>query len=116
MNNKLPIEIKKDNIFKRFFNYIKKIFQKTSNVQNIEENQIEKKKTKINELYKIENLEKVNANVIKQINRQNKIEEIIQIIEKEPKILEKLDIPKLEIIDKYYKDKIIEYRKKLSNT
>ena len=116
MNNKLPIEVKKDNIFKRFFNYIKKIFKKKTSKETIEkseESTIVKKTTKITELYKLENFDEVNADVIKETNRRNKIEEIIRIIEKEPEILNKLDIPKLEVIDQYYKDKIIEYRKKL---
>ena len=77
---------------------------------------MKKNKLEFEDCNKLENLDKVNVNVIKQVNRQNKIEEIIQIIEKEPEMLKKLDIPKLEVIDKYYKDKIIEYRKKLSNS
>ena len=44
------------------------------------------------------------------------MEEIIKIIEKEPELLKKLDIPKLEMIDNYYKEKIAEYKKKLKKT
>ena len=52
---------------------------------------------------------------MEEINKQNKInklEEIFQIIEKEPRVLEKLDIEKLKIIDKYYKYKVSECKKK----
>ena len=64
---------------------------------------------------KIDELCKVDNSVIKKMNQKQKLEEIIKIIEKNPDILEKLDIPKLKIINKYYKDKILEYEKKLSN-
>lgn len=64
---------------------------------------------------KIDELCKVDSSVIKKMNQKQKLEEIIKIIEKNPDILEKLDIPKLKIINKYYKDKILEYEKKLSN-
>lgn len=46
-------------------------------------------------------------------NQLSIIEEIIQIIEKNPNVLENLDISKLEFIDLYYKRKIIECKKKL---
>ncbi len=117
MNNNLPTEVKNNNIFKKIFNYIKTIFKKkTSNetIENSQESVIPKKKTKITELYKVENLDKLNADVIREANRKNKIEEIIQIIEKDPETLKRLDIPKLEVIDQYYKDKITECKKKLS--
>ena len=117
MSSKLPVEVKKDNILKKFFKYIKNIFKKKTSMEDIEEigeSAIEKNKSKITELYKLENLDEVNANVIREANRKNIIEEIIRIIEKEPEILKKLDIPKLEVIDQYYKEKIIEYKKRLS--
>lgn len=117
MSNKLPIKVKKDNIFFRFFNYIKNFLKKKTSMQTIEKSEEStriKKKTRIFEQYKLENLDEVNADIIKEVNRKCKIEEIIRIIEKEPELLKKIDIPKLKVIDKYYKDEIIKYRKKLS--
>ena len=68
----------------------------------------------IKEKYKVE-INEINSNIIKDLNRKRKMEEIIQIIERKPETLKKLDIPKLEIIDRYYKEKIIEYKKILNN-
>ena len=56
MNNKLPIKIQKDNMLKKFFNYIKKIFNKKTKIKDmneIEESSILEGRTKINELYLI---------------------------------------------------------------
>ena len=117
MSNKLPIKVKKNNIIKKFFNYIKKIFKKKTSEQHIDRTEqtiSEDRKTKISEQYKLENMDEVNADIIKEANRKSKIEEIIRLIEKKPEILKKLDIPKLEIIDKYYKDEIKKYKRKLS--
>ena len=75
-----------------------------------------KSKSKFTEIYKVNNLENVNEKIRKETKRQNKIKEIIQIIEKNPETLEKLDISKLEIIDNYYKQKIMECRRKLAKS
>ena len=117
MSNKLPIKAKQKNFLKKFFDYIKKFLNKKTSMEHIEsteETASEKRKSKIAELYKLENMEGGNSDIIKEANRKSKIEELICIIEKKPEMLKKLDIPQLEIIDKYYKDKIKEYRKKLS--
>lgn len=45
--------------------------------------------------------------------QQKKLKEIIEIIEKHPSTLQKLDIEKLEVIDNYYIEKIAEYKKKI---
>ena len=73
-----------------------------------------RKSNKIIDLYRVENIDEKNAEIIKKNNQKRKMEEIIKIIEKEPELLKKLDIPKLEMIDNYYKEKIAEYKKKLS--
>lgn len=59
---------------------------------------------------------RLDDNSMEKVNRQNKInqlEEIFQIIEKDPKLLENLDLERLKIIDKYYKYKISECKKTL---
>lgn len=117
MSNKLPIKAKQKNFLKKFFDYIKKFLNKKTSMEHIdrtEETASKERKSKIAELYKLENMDGVNSDIIKEANRKSKIEEIIRIIEKKPEILKKLDIPKLEIIDKYYKDEIKKYKRKLS--
>lgn len=113
----LPIEIKKENIFKKFFKFVKNIFKKEPKVQNetVEEEYIIPKERKVTELYKVDNLDEITSSVIEENNKKIKMQEIIDIIEKNPSTLEKLDIAKLEIIDNYYKEKIDEYKKKLAN-
>ena len=86
--------------------------EKCDDVKNFKENTTYSI-NKIVENYKVTNLDEVNARIVEEANRNRKLEEIIQIIEKDSNLLEKLDVPKLEIIDKYYKDKIIRYKKKL---
>lgn len=115
-SNDLPAEVKKDNVFKRLYKFIKSFFSKYEKNNIVEDTAVIEKETKIRELYKVANLEEISSNIINEANKKRTLEEIIQIIEKEPEILKKLDIPKLKVIDKYYKDKIIEYRKKLENT
>jgi len=115
MSKDLPVELKKDNIFKRIFNNIKRLlFNKKNNNVMVESTPIIDEKINFTDFYKVENLEHVNASIIRDINNKNKIEEIIQIIEKNPDTLDKLDIPKLEIIDNYYKNKVLEYKNKIA--
>ena len=122
MNNNLPAEIKKENIFKRLFNFVKKIFKKDTNIQIIEQNnnvesvyaEDKKSTNKITELYKVSGLDEVNEEYRKREDNRKRIEEIIQIIEKEPKTIKKLDIPQLEVIDNYYKEKIAECKMKIA--
>lgn len=68
-----------------------------------------------NKLYKINIPDEVNSKIINESKRKRKLLEIIQIIENNPETLEKLDIPKLEVIDNYYKEKIIECKKKIES-
>lgn len=119
MNNNLPAEMKNENIFKRLFNFVKNIFKKDTNIQNIEQNNTvydeDKKSTnKITELYKVSGMDEVNEEYRKKEDKRKKIEEIIQIIEKEPKTIKKLDISQLEVIDNYYKEKIAECKMKIA--
>lgn len=111
--SKLPVKLKKQNIFEQFYNYIKKFLKKEKNIGN---ETIKAKESNMTEKYKVYNIDKINADLIKEVNKKNKMEEIIQIIEKNPEALEKLDIPKLEIIDNYYKERIIEYKRKLGKS
>lgn len=109
MNNKLPIEVKKDNLFTRLFRFLKSVFKKKEENDVIKEN----KELDNNITFKEKNLEELKFETITKRNPQKVIEEIIQIVEKNPDTLEKLDITKLEIIDMYYKRKIAECKRKL---
>lgn len=112
MNNKLPIEVKKDNIFTRLFNFLKSVFKKQDKETSEKEN---KELMNKNSDFKENNLEKLKFETMTRRNPQKVIEEIIQIIEKNPNVLENLDIEKLEIIDMYYKRKIVACKRKLKN-
>ena len=72
------------------------------------------KKYKLKDDYKIDNIDEKNTAIIRKIKKKATLEEIIHMVEKNPNLLHKLDIPKLEIIDKYYKEKIAKIRKKLN--
>lgn len=109
MNNKLPIEVKKDNLFTRLVRFLKSVFKKKDKTDIIRENEELDNST----AFKEKNLEELKFETIVKRNPQKVIEEIIQIIEKNPDTLEKLDITKLEIIDMYYKRKIAECKRKL---
>lgn len=65
------------------------------------------------DLFRINGLEEKNAQLIKKNSNKIMMNEIIAIIEKNPYMLEKLDISRLEIINEYYKRKIREYKKKI---
>lgn len=109
MNNKLPIEVKKDNFLTRFFKFLTSIFKKKDEVCSIQENnEVDNGIT-----FEGNNLKEIKSESMSKRNPQKVIEEIVQIIEKRPDILEKLDIEKLEVIDMYYKRKIAECKRKL---
>lgn len=110
----LPIKVKEDNIFRKI---LKLFFNIYKTKQNNEINSIEERKDtkKLSEKYKINDLNEINADIIKKANERMKMEEIINIIEEKPELLENLSISKLEIIDRYYKEKIVEYKKKIAN-
>ena len=118
MKEKLPVQFKKDNIFKRFINFIihkikKKQYTNDDNSQPViiepEKNINQSTDTNTLEQYKVDNAGQINSNAIKAANQTKTLEEIIQIIEKEPSMLEKLDIDKLKIIDQYYDNEIKRY-------
>lgn len=118
MKEKLPVQFKKDNIFKRFINFIirpftKKQYTNDDNSQPViiepEKNINQSTDTNTLEQYKVDNAGQINSNAIKAANQTKTLEEIIQIIEKEPSMLEKLDIDKLKIIDQYYDNEIKKY-------
>lgn len=111
MDKNLPIKAKNESFFKKIINYIK-LFLGNNEKENIEE-KATVEATSIDELYKVENVDE--QKTVKEINKKNKIEEIIQIVEKNPEILDTLNVLRLETIDNYYKEKIAEYRRKISN-
>ena len=111
MDRNLPIEAKKDNFFSRLINHIKTFFGSNEKVE-FEESASEAI-TSINELYKVDTIDE--QKVVKEINRKNKIEEIIKIVEENPEILDTLNISRLELIDSYYSEKIVEYKRKVES-
>ena len=118
MESKAIIKVKKESIFKRISNFINKIFTREKYIGNKEEKEeidFTNCKNSIDKLYRVDIPDEVNYNIINEGKRKRKLHEIIQIIESNPETLEKLDIPKLEVIDKYYKEKIIECRRKIEN-
>ena len=52
---------------------------------------------------------------MEEILKKYKLKEIIQMIEEHPELLDTLDIPKLEIINNYYKEELEICKKKISN-
>lgn len=113
MNNKLPIEVKEDNIFKKIFSYIKNIFNKKDEHHEIKESI--KNKDDNEEFYKLkEKLMKNNNQYVQKRSSKKIMDEIIELVEENPDMLEKLDIEKLEIIDRYYEQRIIECKEILN--
>ncbi len=70
--------------------------------------------SKFKKSYKVEGLDEKNREIVDKEKNRKKMEEIIEIIEKKPELLENLNVPKLEIIDNYYKEKISECKRKLA--
>jgi len=116
MEKELPAKIN-ESFFKRFMNYIKRFFGKKYEIEEIKkepEKQIKKEYVVPTTIKQY----KFNENVSKYMEIERKLEkmkEIINIIEKNPYILEKLDCSKLEIIDLYYKKEIMEINGKIRN-
>lgn len=71
-----------------------------------------KRKNNIFDSYKIQDSNSESI-LTKKSNRNKQIEEIIYFIEKHPQTLNSLTIQQLELIDIYYKKKIIECKRKL---
>ncbi len=71
-----------------------------------------KRKNNIFDSYKIQDSNSESI-LTKKLNRNKQIEEIIYFIEKYPQTLNSLTIQQLELIDIYYKKKIIECKRKL---
>ena len=71
-----------------------------------------KRKNNIFDSYKIQDSNSESI-LTKKLNRNKQIEEIIYFIEKYPQPLNSLTIQQLELIDIYYKKKIIECKRKL---
>lgn len=111
MDTNLPAIAKKDTVFKKMVNFIKRVFKvrKRSKIEKISRKECA---NKINELYKVALSN--NDKIIKETNRKERLFDIIKIIEKQPEMLEDLDISKLEVIDNYYKNEISEYKKKIA--
>lgn len=115
MNNNLPIEQKriKKPFFKKVINFVKNIFKKDkTKAERKMRDRIETNAARLREAYK---KNEPAFNTTHDIDKKRKISEIIKLVEKDPEALKNLDIDKLKIIDKYYKEEIAEYKKKISN-
>ena len=110
-SNKLPAIVKKDTILKKIFNFVKRKFKKKTKNKKKTTPNMKYDKNRINELYKIATN---NDKIIKEVKQQEKMIEIIKLIEKNPETLENLDTQRLEVIDSYYKSEIERYKKKIS--
>lgn len=107
MSSNLPI--KKESKISRFFNYIKALFRKESKeniFQDVEVSDKLNQEATIVDKYKV-------YGIAEKIKRKQTLEQIIDMIEQNPDALYSLDTTKLEIIDTYYKEKIMECRKRL---
>lgn len=118
MGNNLPVK-SKNSFWNRIVNRIKGFFRKEKpdidmQVEEVREFETVEKSGFV-EKYQVEEAKDLTENVIKENIRRNNIEDIIQIIEKNPELLDELDIDKLRIIDNYYKEKIEEIKKKLAS-
>lgn len=111
MNNQLPIQ-RESNIFIRFINFFrkKKINKKNATVTG--------ENSTINESKDVTLSSNLNLNFTHEKNdiqkKQEALHDIIKIVEKNPDILYKLDIQKLNIINNYYDEKIIKLEKRLA--
>ena len=99
-----------------FLKKIKRFFKNLLKRNNIKESNTELEYSNTNEI-KNSN-EDFSHNLseqtnIEEIRKKEKIQEIIDIIEKEPKTLDNLTIDKLKIIDNYYDEKIQEADEKI---
>lgn len=118
MNNNLPIQVNKNGVLGRITTFIRRFLYKTKykSTENIIQDTKQIENNKFTKNYKIDNFNEVNENMLKENNRKKTITEIIFLIENNPEILEKLDVPKLKVIDNYYTEKIAECKRKLANS
>lgn len=118
MDNRFLIKAEKNSIFSKIANFINKIFGGKKYIRNKEEQKetdFVNSKIQRDGLYRVNIPDEINSNTINESKKKRNLFEIIQIIEKNPETLEKLDVSKLEVIDNYYKEKIIECKKKIEN-
>ena len=116
MNSNLPVVQKriKKPFLKKVINFVKNIFKKdkTARTEKKMRDRIEINAARLREAYKVNSSE---FNPTKDIEKRKKISDIIKLVEKDPEALQNLDIEKLKIIDKYYKEEIAEYKRRISN-
>lgn len=103
MNDNLPKKYN-DNIFSKFFGFIKKIFYGRRN--KIEETNITNQVTEEKDMQTIKNNEftdriKIDADYK---NPEEEKRKIMEELKEQPELLEKLSVNKLEKILKYYQD------------
>ena len=110
MNN-LLIKYKSKNIFQKFISFLKNVFKKVPKTEIKVEIENQPLQPTIAEKCKAEGIVSKNN----KSGERKTMQEIIDIIEKNPGALEKLSIKKLELIDQYYVDKINQYRQMLDN-
>ena len=116
------MKIKKETFFKKIFKALLKIFKKKPEKLDYVQNNIVESQNVVNykntnnirELYSLPNFSEINSKFRIEQDKINAIEEIIKIIEKEPKSLKNLNIQQLEVIDNYYSKQILKYKAKIS--
>ena len=106
-NNQLSVT-QKDNIFIKIKDFFSKIFKskKDKNIKEITTEKIQKQDKNI--------LQNLNSQTnTEELDKQNKIIEIVNIIEQDSKLLNNLSAEKLKVISKYYDNKIKELDKRI---
>lgn len=106
-NNQLSVT-QKDNIFIKIKDFFSKIFKskKDKNIKEITTEKIQKQDKNF--------LQNLNSQTnTEELDKQNKIIEIVNIIEQDSKLLNNLSAEKLKVISKYYDNKIKELDKRI---
>lgn len=106
-NNQLSVR-QKDNIFIKIKDFFIRIF-KSKKERNINEITTEKNQGKNKDF--LQNLS--SQTNTEEVEKQNKIIEIVNIIEQDSKLLNNLSTEKLKVISKYYDNKIKELDKRI---
>ena len=106
-NNQLSVT-QKDNIFIKIKDFFSKIFKskKDKNIKEITTEKIQKQDKNF--------LQNLNSQTnTEELDKQNKIIEIVNIIEQDSKLLNNVSAEKLKVISKYYDNKIKELDKRI---
>lgn len=102
--------LKKDSVFQKIKNSFKNKKQINEEVKQIEKN-TKKEQTKDKENFS----EELNSQTkLHEMERSSKIQEILEIINDNPKVLDNLTVDKLKVIDSYYDEKIQEVNEEIN--